>query len=55
MVLVVHPDKNPNDPQAGEKFIKLTNAYNILIDDEKRQLYDETGEYDENEADRADR
>lgn len=50
MVLVVHPDKNPNDPQAGEKFIKLTNAYNILIDDEKRQLYDETGEYDENEA-----
>lgn len=50
MVLVVHPDKNPNDPQAGEKFIKLTNAYNILIDDEKRKIYDETGEYDENEV-----
>ena len=47
---MIHPDKNQEDPQAGEKFIKLTNAYKILLDDEKRALYDETGEYDENET-----
>lgn len=50
MALIVHPDKNQDDPNAGEKFRNLNNAYKVLIDDEKRALYDETGEYDENES-----
>ena len=49
LVLIVHPDKNPNDKNASEKFRNLNNAYKILMNDEKRKLYDETGEYDENE------
>lgn len=38
-----HPDKNPEDPQAREKFQKLKEAYDILIHPEKRKEYDETG------------
>ena len=49
LVLIIHPDKNPNDPNASEKFRNLKNAYKILMNDEKRKIYDETGEYDENE------
>ena len=49
LVLIIHPDKNPNDPNASEKFRNLNNAYKILMNDEKRKIYDETGEYDENE------
>ena len=49
LVLIIHPDKNPNDPKASEKFRNLNNAYKILMNDEKRKIYDETGEYDENE------
>ncbi len=47
MALKVHPDKNPDDEEASEKFANLHNAYNILIDDEKRRLYDTTGEVDD--------
>ena len=49
LILITHPDKNPNDPNASEKFRNLNNAYKILMNDEKRKIYDETGEYDENE------
>ena len=42
MVYIVHPDKNPNDPNATEKFRNLQIAYKILMDSEKRALYDET-------------
>lgn len=35
-----HPDKNKNDPSAEEKFKELGNAYEVLIDEEKRQKYD---------------
>ena len=31
MVYIVHPDKNPNDPNATEKFRNLQIAYKILI------------------------
>lgn len=43
----VHPDKNPDDAEAAEKFTNLHNAYTILMDDEKRNLYDQTGEIDD--------
>lgn len=43
----VHPDKNPDDKEANEKFSNLHNAYNLLMDDEKRNLYNETGEIDD--------
>jgi curved DNA-binding protein CbpA len=36
-VLQYHPDKNKEDPSAREKFQKLKEAYDILIDSEKRK------------------
>lgn len=37
----LHPDKNLNDPNANEKFSRLANAYENLIDQKKRINYDE--------------
>ena len=39
----LHPDQNPNDPKAGEKFAKLQNAYEVLSDDNRRAQYDQFG------------
>ncbi|KAI0239149.1 hypothetical protein L0F63_004581, partial [Massospora cicadina] len=39
-----HPDKNPNDPKAKDKFIKISEAHEVLSDDEKREIYDKYGE-----------
>ncbi len=44
--LKVHPDRNPNDPEASEKFKKLGRAYEILGDENKRAIYDQTGSCD---------
>lgn len=40
LVLQYHPDKNREDPNACEKFQKLKEAYDILIDADKRKEYD---------------
>ena len=38
-----HPDRNPDDPDADHKFKEATEAYDILMDREKREAYDRFG------------
>src|SRR6201993_3053952 len=43
-----HPDLNPGDKASEEKFKQLQEAYDILSDSKKRQMYDQYGFYSEN-------
>lgn len=43
LALKYHPDKNPGDPTAEEKFKEAAEAYGVLSDEEKRARYDRYG------------
>jgi molecular chaperone DnaJ len=43
LALQFHPDRNPNNPDAEDKFKEASEAYAILADGEKRSMYDRFG------------
>ncbi len=43
LALKYHPDRNPDDKEAEEKFKMINEAYQVLSDEEKRSIYDRYG------------
>lgn len=43
LAIKYHPDKNPGNREAEEKFKEATEAYEVLADTQKRQAYDQFG------------
>uniref|UniRef100_A0A0C9RIX4 DnaJ protein ERDJ3B n=1 Tax=Wollemia nobilis TaxID=56998 RepID=A0A0C9RIX4_9CONI len=44
LALKFHPDKNPGNEEATKRFAEISNAYEVLTDREKREIYDRYGE-----------
>ena len=43
LAMKYHPDRNPDDPAANEKFKEAAEAYEVLSDAEKKSAYDQFG------------
>jgi len=43
LALKYHPDRNPENRQAEEKFKEISEAYQVLMDPQKRAQYDQFG------------